>query len=195
MKNKIIAKDKDHLLEIIEEELIDATTDDNYDLTHIDVSNITDMSCLFDELIFQINISNWDVSNVTNMRSMFFNSKFNGDISIWNTKNVTNMNAMFTYSEFNDDISNWDVSSVDDMEALFYKSEFSGDISNWNVINLENTNEMFIDAKCPIPYWINIKNIEDRKIAVQKYQEAKQLKECLDDSLNNKLTVKNKVKI
>ena len=45
------------------------------------VSNITDMSNMFEDSQFNADISNWDVSNVVNMSKMFYRSKFNSDIS------------------------------------------------------------------------------------------------------------------
>ena len=84
-------------------------------LNWINVSNITDMSLLFDEIEFDGDISEWDVSNVTNMSCMFYKANFWGGISKWNVSNVTNMYAMFYESEFRGDISNWDVSNVTNM--------------------------------------------------------------------------------
>ncbi len=49
--------------------------------------------------------NNWNVSNITDMSNLFECSNFNDDISNWNVSNVTNMNNMFSYSQFNGDIS------------------------------------------------------------------------------------------
>jgi surface protein len=71
---------------------------------------------------FNGDISEWDVSNVTDMSCMFHNSDFNGehsDLSNWDVSNVTNMIDMFAHSSFNGDISKWDVSKVTDMNDIF----------------------------------------------------------------------------
>ena len=99
-KNKYnyFPKDKYELRYLIENLLQIRGKDAN--LNDIDVSNITDMSYLFNVFnsnihSFNGDISLWDVSNVKDMEGMFAVSKFNGDISKWDVSNVTNMNNMF----------------------------------------------------------------------------------------------------
>ncbi len=55
-------------------------------------SGITDMSSLFNQVIFNEDISSWDVSNVTNMNQMFAESyAFNQPIGYWDVSSVTNI--------------------------------------------------------------------------------------------------------
>ena len=114
---KVVAKDKYHLKELIEEAI--KTKGPNCDLNYIDVSQITDMS------------------------DLFHFSNFTGDISKWNVSNVKNMRGMFYYSLFNGDISNWDVSNVHEISYMFKNSEFTGDISKWNPIQVTTMLKMF----------------------------------------------------
>jgi hypothetical protein len=65
------------------------------DLNYLDISRITSLDVLFNNVDFNGDISRWDVSNVTSMSSMFMNSNFNGDIGGWDTTKVINMCGMF----------------------------------------------------------------------------------------------------
>ena len=137
--------DKAQLLTLITET---GAFDENItiNLNFINTSNITDMSEMFDDVIFNADISKWDVSNVTNMRAMFNETyTFNQDISDWDVSNVTNMSYMFSVTDsFNQDISNWDVSNVTNMDGMFWGAEnFNQDISNWDVSNVTNMRAMF----------------------------------------------------
>jgi len=113
--------------------MFESATSFNQDISTWDVSNVTDMSYMFEDTSFNQDISNWDVSNVTTMNSMFWYSSFNQDISSWDVSNVTDMSAMFEGTSFNQDISNWDVSSVTNMSYMISYSPFNQDISSWSV--------------------------------------------------------------
>ena len=103
-KNKIanykyFPKSKEELREIIMKRI--KAEGNKVDLNDIDVSNIKDMSSLFDgtgfKNSFNGNISNWNVSNVTDMSCMFYGCEsFNQDISSWDVSNVTDMDDMFS---------------------------------------------------------------------------------------------------
>ena len=158
---KKMPKTKEELVKIMIEEIKENGPDCS--LNHIDVSNITDMSYLFEGGSFRVgndshpilsefdgDISEWNVSNVTDMKFMVDNCKYtgkNGDISDWDVSNVTLMTGMFYNSKYNGDISNWDVPNVKDMILMFYNSSFNGDISNWDVSNIKYMSNMFVRSE------------------------------------------------
>ena len=124
------------------------------DISDWDVSNVANMTAMFDdceELESVGDISKWDVSNVRFMSFMFSGcKKFNQYITNWDVSKVTNMSFMFTgCKKFNQDISDWDVSNVTDMWNMFRGCEsFNQDISKWNVLNVIDAKNMF--CNCPI---------------------------------------------
>ena len=118
-----------------------------YDLNFIDTSKITNMSNLFMNCEYDIDVSNWDVSNVTTTFCMFVGcKKFNSDLSNWDVSNVKNMNNMFyCCKNFDCDLSNWNVSNVTDMYSMFTACEnFKGKgLENWDVSKVKDMNYMF----------------------------------------------------
>ena len=107
--------------------IIDLLKQGKTDLNCIDVSNITYIGWVFCEVnktvtVKKIDISEWDVSNVTNMECMFAGCEnFNADISNWDVSNVKNTSYMFRdCKKFNADVSKWDVSNVTNMKYMFY---------------------------------------------------------------------------
>jgi uncharacterized repeat protein (TIGR02543 family) len=119
----------------------------NPDVSGWDVSNVTDMSGMFRSAVyFDLDLNSWDVSNVTDMSSMFATAMiFNGNISDWKTDNVITMRNMFSGTKnFNQDLSKWNVSNVVDMSHMFSGSDsFNQDIGGWDVSSVTHMYAMF----------------------------------------------------
>ena len=151
--DKVQPKNKEQL-----KSLIDYAFNHNiYDLNFIDTSEIIDMSNLFMNCEYDIDVSNWDVSNVTNMSAMFYYCKnFDCDLSNWDVSNVTNTAGMFYFcNKFDCDLSRWNVSNVKYMYLMFHNcKKFNSDMSNWNVTKAKSTLNMFAGCdKMTIPNW------------------------------------------
>jgi len=183
--NKIIAKDKEHLIKLIKYEI---QKNGLYcDLNHINISNVKDMSGLFLNSKFNGRIGEWDVSNVKTMNSTFFTSRFNGDISGWDISSVEDMGYMFASSLFNGDISRWDISKVENITGTFLNSAFSQDITNWKPLSLMLNDNVFKNsellAQGNLPYWAEL-DITLLPKAIDAYCLAQELKL----KLNKKVT-------
>ena len=119
------------------------------------ITNITDMSYMFDNCLFLTSlpdISNMNTQNVTNMKSIFSHCTSLSslpDISKWNTENVIDMSSMFNHciSLLSlPDISNWNIQNVKNMSKMFTfcKSLASfPELKKWNTGNVENMSYMF----------------------------------------------------
>jgi surface protein len=146
--------------EVVDRDLLILRRDEGKDLTTVCVSNVTDMSSMFDGKNFNQPIGNWDVSNVTNMRVMFRNKYFNQPIGNWDVSSVSDMSLMFESSIFNQPIGDWDVSNVTDMSTMFRGSTFNQPIGDWNVSSVINMSRLFYDSAFnqPLEDW-NVSNV------------------------------------
>jgi surface protein len=123
----------------------------NGDISEWDVSNVKNMTSMFDDSKFNRDISKWNVSNVTTMEDMFNCAQsFNQPIGDWDVSNVTDMNGMFSNAQsFNQPIGDWDISNVKDMSCMFnYAYSFNRDLSKWKPKANCDIINIFYD--CPI---------------------------------------------
>jgi len=123
--------------EVVDNVLLVTRRNEKADLTRVCTSLVTDMSNLFAGTTdFNQTIGSWDVSNVTNMSAMFDGSIFNQDISNWDVGKVTSMSSMFNGSSFNQPIGDWEVRNVTNMNGMFGGSSFNQPINLWCVPNI-----------------------------------------------------------
>ena len=115
-----------------------------------DVSRVTDMSNLFDDIdsrdTFNEPIDRWNVSRVIDMQNMFENcSNFNQPLNSWNVSRVRYMPEMFSgCTSFNQPLDRWNVSRVTNMGYMFQGCvSFNQSLNSWNVSRVVNMPEMF----------------------------------------------------
>lgn len=136
------------------------------DITHWDVSHVTDMSYMFAvNYYFNQPIGSWNVSRVTKMQGMFSYTRFNQPIGAWDVSRVTDMSSMFSSAlGFNQPIGTWNVSSVSMMSYMFkYAYRFNQSLDEWDVQNVHDLSYMFHEAYSfdqPLNRW-NVSNVTD----------------------------------
>lgn len=137
----------------------------NHELKYVNVSNwnvsnVTDMSYMFNgcyQLKSVGNLCNWNVSNVTTMEQMFANCcnlKSVGDLSKWNAPKCTNAKFMFggdkqvdkmrfTSLTLNNLFKNGIVENISCMFQKCYDLESVGNLDDWNTSNVTDMLYMF----------------------------------------------------
>lgn len=106
---------------------------DECSLNDIDMSNIKSVRyeggiSFFAFSNFNGDVSGWDVSNFTDMYCMFSNSDFTGENGIFrleNGNNVEDMSYMFRDSKFNTNIDDWVVNDKCKIKGMFTGSPLS----------------------------------------------------------------------
>ena len=116
-------------------------------LNHFDVSSLQDFRSIFEQSLFNGDISLWNVGCGTKFSNMFKGSIFNGDISQWNTSHAVVMRGMFEDSKFKGDLSKWRLPHVVSTESMFEGSKFDGDITHWSLPKIFTMERMF--NHCP----------------------------------------------
>jgi hypothetical protein len=144
-------------------------SDFNQPIGHWDVSNVKDMTSMFQYAsFFNQPIGDWNVGKVEHMRSMFFEaSAFNQPIGKWDVGNVENMEQMLWVAQsFDQPIGSWNVGKVSKMYGMFCgAAEFNQPIGEWDVSNVVGMHNMFAGARefdQPIGNW-NVSKVRTMK--------------------------------
>lgn len=130
---------------------VDFTKTDPNDIRDWNVSNVEDMSGLFQNSnLSGLDLSQWNVKEVKNMSNMFQGSENVSQVkglNDWDVSGVTKMNSMFQSVKDTDlsMIENWDVSNVTGMSMMFYNCGNLSrlDLSHWSTDSLSSVVEMF----------------------------------------------------
>ena len=117
------------------------------DLTALDVSNITDINCMFQGCtsLERVDVSTWDTSKIKSFYGMFYDCPNLTDIRMRDnfvTSSANDIGCMFCHCTklMSIDCSKWDTSNVSKMAGTFFDCpslETVGDISNWDTSNVQ----------------------------------------------------------
>ena len=124
------------------------------DLSSLDTSEVTNMSCMFSgcSSLTNLDVSKFDTSEVTNMVGMFEGCEglTSLDVSKFDTSNVTNMDGMFFCCSNlpSLDLSSFDTSNVTNMTQMFYEcsSLTSLDLSSFDTPKVTDMYMMFTNC-------------------------------------------------
>ena len=120
-----------------------------FDGSNLDVSNVTDMSFMFQaNLIRDLTpLAHWNTSKVTDMSYMFAQNQISDLTSLahWNTSKVTDMSGMFQDNSISNltGLAKWVTSKVTDMRTMFENNPDIIDlrpIANWNISSITTNN-------------------------------------------------------
>ena len=136
-----------------------------FDGSNLDVSNVTDMSHMFEsnQIDDLTSLAHWNVSNVTNMSSMFRNTKISDLTPLinWATGKVTNMSWMFDNDSISDltPLTHWNTSNVTDMSDMFDNNSINDltPLAHWDTSKVTDMSGMFefnsISDLSPLANW------------------------------------------
>lgn len=190
---ELVPKNNDELYDMILEIWKNSSGYTHLDLTSIDVSNVNDLSYLFNQFrsVRTIDITGWDTSNCKSFVSMF-SGCYNLEeiIGIRDIKFNENcaIDSMFkSCSELKKlDLSNWDTKNIFEFTSLFYGcknlEEIIG-IENFDVSNARHFDYMFCGChkltKLDLSKW----NTKKANTAIYMFSGAKGLKEAIVPNL------------
>ena len=156
-------KNYDDLKKIITKRALDSN-DGVLDLNDIDISEITDLSYLFENInnIKSVDMNDWDTSKVTDIHGLFWSNKSIEEIYIndWNTNNIESFYGVFYDCENLKtlDLTNWKFDKCKETDLMFANcSKLDLSFANKWDLDLEtiNSGDMFRNCNNP-PKWYKL---------------------------------------
>ena len=153
-------KNRQELVELIAKKNQDIKKGDMLDLNDIDVSEITDICYLFENIKpVKVNMNNWNVSNVTDIHGLFWNNRITEEIHIenWDVRNVESAYGVFYFCTKVKklDLDKWNLSSCKEFDLMFKGCENLDThfTDNWKMPTHEITADGMFEGCKYIPKW------------------------------------------